>query len=35
MSNKIRDLILSVIMLVFGVAMIVLARDIPHKSPAT
>ena len=31
MSNKIRDLILSVIMLVFGVAMIVLARDIPHK----
>lgn len=31
MTNKIRDVICSVIMLAFGTAMIVLARDIPHK----
>lgn len=31
MTNKVRDLICSGIMLVFGVVMLVLARDIPHK----
>ena len=31
MTNKMRDAICAVIMLAFGAAMIVLARDIPHK----
>ena len=31
MTNKIRDMICSVIMLVFGAGMLILARDIPHK----
>lgn len=31
MTNKVRDLICSAIMLVFGAVMLVLARDIPHK----
>ena len=31
MTNKVRNIICSVIMLVFGAGMIVLARDIPHK----
>lgn len=31
MTNKVRDVICSVIILAFGTMMIVLARDIPHK----
>lgn len=33
MTNKVRDLLCSIIMLVFGVVMFVLALDIPHKIP--
>ncbi len=31
MTNKVRDIICSVIMLAFGAMMVVLAQDIPHK----
>ena len=31
MTNKVRDIICSAVMLVFGAGMLILARDIPHK----
>ncbi len=31
MTNKIRDIICSAVMLVFGAGMLIMARDIPHK----
>ena len=31
MTNKIRDIVCSAVMLVFGAGMLILARDIPHK----
>ena len=34
MTNKVRNLLCSIIMLVFGVVMFVLALDIPHKLPS-
>lgn len=34
MTNKVRNLLCSIIMLVFGVVMFVLALDIPHKIPS-
>lgn len=34
MTNKVRDLLCSAIMLVFGIVMFVVALDIPHKIPS-